>query len=89
VLKFNMHKVSRKQGAYIMPIRMRRLYSFWFHYRRSCDRLSVHHSGKCYDVKTVDCCVPCRTKRNNRQPRLVMHGKCFEVLINNDIATII
>ena len=47
---------------------------FFYHYRK-CDKLmSVHFQGTCFPVNHVKCQVPCETKRNKRQPYLVMRG---------------
>lgn len=36
--------------------------------------MSVHFRGRCMPCQNVVCTVPCETKRNKRQPLLVMQG---------------
>ena len=54
---------------------------FWYHYRKRDGKMTVHFRGKCHTVDDVSCDVPCETKRNKRQPLLVMQGYAGEVRI--------
>lgn len=63
-------------------------YRFFYHYRKSDGRMSVHFQGRCIPVQDVDCHVPCETKRNKRQPLLVMQGFCKTVTVSKGKATI-
>lgn len=63
-------------------------YRFFFHYRRSTGGMTVHFKNKCYACKNVVCNVPCETKYNKEQPRLVLQGFCSEVVINENTITI-
>lgn len=61
---------------------------FFYHFRKMDGRMSVHFDGQCIPVKNVRCNVPCETKWNARQPRLVMRGKASSVVVENDTAII-
>lgn len=61
---------------------------FFYHYRRCDKRMSVHFRGTCIPVQDVRCLVPCETKRNRRQPFLVMQGFASKVDVINDVAVI-
>lgn len=63
-------------------------YRFFYHYRRSVDGMTIHFKGKCIPCKNVKCSVPCETKRNKNQPRLVMQGFCSEVIVENELGVI-
>jgi hypothetical protein len=47
---------------------------FFYHYRKCDGQMSVHFKGRCIPCKNVECAVACETKRNKRQPYLVMQG---------------
>ncbi len=64
-------------------------YRFFFHYRRKDDMWSIHFKGKCYPAEVLHCCVPCTSKKRDKQPRRIMEGWCYDVMINNQEATII
>lgn len=49
-------------------------YRFFFHYRKCDGRMSVHFRGSCTPCDDVVCRPKCETKRNKRQPYLVMQG---------------
>jgi hypothetical protein len=49
-------------------------YRFFYHYFKQKGVMSVHFRNKCYVTDKVYCWVPCETKWNKRQPRLVMQG---------------
>lgn len=66
-----------------------RKYRFFYHYFKQKDKMSIHFKGTCYVVNSIQCLVPCYTKRNKRQPRLVMQGHATEIIINKGTATII
>lgn len=57
-----------------------RKYRFFYHYRRSDGKMTVHFRGKCIIAQNVFCTVPCETKRNKVQPYLVLQGFCKEVI---------
>jgi hypothetical protein len=61
---------------------------FFYHYRRCDKQMSVHFKGQCIPVRDVKCFVPCETKRQNRQPFLIMRGFAKEVTIQGDTAVI-
>ena len=50
--------------------------------------MSVHFKNSCTIVEAVVCNVPCETKRNKTQPRLVMRGFAKEIKIIKNIAYI-
>ena len=50
--------------------------------------MSVHFEGKCYKVKEISCEVPVETKRNKRQPKLVIQGFANSVEITDETAVI-
>jgi hypothetical protein len=64
-------------------------YSFFFHYRKQTNGMTVHFRGKCYPCKYVNCQVSCTTKYNKTQPILTMNGKCSELIIEDDYITIV
>lgn len=43
--------------------------------------MTVHFRKKCYLVKAVDCLVPCETKWNRNQPKVVMQGWATNIAI--------
>ena len=61
-------------------------YRFFFHYYKQKGAMSVHFRGTCYIVNQVICKVPCETKWNKRQPRLVMRGFATNLGIENGVA---
>jgi len=63
-------------------------YRFFYHYFKGKKKMSVHFKNKCSVVDEIKCDVPCETKWNNRQPKLVMRGFCSEVSIKDNIAYI-
>lgn len=66
-----------------------RKYRFFYHYYKQKGRMSVHFKNACSVVDNIICQVPCETKWNARQPNLVMQGFCSNVIIKDDVATII
>lgn len=50
--------------------------------------MSVHFRGKCHIVDNVECLVPCVTKWNQRQPNIVLRGKCSDILFEESKAII-
>ena len=64
------------------------MYRFFYHYHKQRNGMTVHFRGKCMPCKDVTCNVPCETKWNEQQPRLVMRGFCKEVVVENGRATI-
>lgn len=64
-------------------------YRFFYHYYRFGEKkMSVHFKGTCYNVDDVVCQVPCETKWNVRQPRLVMRGFAEKIRISAGTAYI-
>ena len=64
-------------------------YRFYFHYYRATDRMSVHWRGQCLQVRRIACYVPCETKWNARQPKLVLRGWATDVKVKADTAYIL
>jgi hypothetical protein len=64
-------------------------YRFFYHYRRSDGKMSVHFKKSCIPCNDVICKVPCETKRNKIQPFLVLQGFAKDVIINKNTVTII
>lgn len=61
-------------------------YRFFYHYRKCDGRMSVHFRNQCIPCADVICDAPCQTKRNKRQPYLVMQGYAKEAtLIGNTV----
>jgi len=56
-------------------------YSFFFHYRKQTEGMTVHFRGVCHPCKFVICNVPCETKYHKTQPYLTMNGKASEIEI--------
>jgi hypothetical protein len=67
---------------------MAKKYRVFYHYYRQYDCMSVHWKGQCYRVEQVECNVPTETKRNKRQPRLVIQGFAKEVTFEEGKAII-
>lgn len=63
-------------------------YRFFYHYRRSTGGMTVHFKGRCYACVDVVCNVPCQTKRNKEQPRLVLQGFCSSLSLDENTITI-
>lgn len=61
---------------------------FFFHYRKSDGKMTIHYKNQCIVVNEVVCKVPCETKRNKRQPRLVMRGYCKKVQVVNGVGIV-
>lgn len=61
---------------------------FFFHYRRATGGMTVHFAGKCIPCVDVVCDVPVETKRNKRQPRMVLRGFAKNVKVVNETAYI-
>lgn len=64
------------------------LYTFWFHYNKQKDMMSVHFRDKCIIVKDVICNRECFSKWNERQPHIVMKGLAKDVIVKNGKAYI-
>ena len=67
---------------------MSKRYRFFYHYRRCDKQMSVHFRNQCIPCRDVDCRVPCHTKRNTRQPFLVMQGFASTVRKEGDTVVI-
>lgn len=64
-------------------------YRYFYHYYRQYDCLSVHWKGQCHKVDSVKVFnVSEETKRNKRQPRLVIQGFAKEIKFENGEALI-
>lgn len=59
-------------------------YRFFYHYRRSDKKMSIHFKKQCIVASEVICNVSCETKRNKIQPYLVLQGFCNTVEVIND-----
>jgi len=66
-----------------------RKYRFFYHYNKAHDKMTVHFRDTCYIVDSVTCMPSCATKRNRRQPRLVMQGFAKGVTIDRGMAVIV
>lgn len=67
---------------------MNRQYRFFYHYFKTKGKMSVHFKKKCMIVDNVCCEVPCETKWQIKQPRLIMQGFCSIIKIINNTAII-
>lgn len=65
-----------------------RRWRVFFHYRRQDGLMSVHFRGVCSPAWTIECNVPVKTKRNKRQPYLVMQGMARGVRRRGDTLVI-
>jgi hypothetical protein len=63
-------------------------YRFFYHYFKQKDAMSVHFKKQCMVVDSVVCHVPCETKRNRTQPKLVMQGWANSVVVEEGVAHI-
>ena len=63
-------------------------YRFFYHYNRHNDGMTVHFRGRCIPCRDVTCLRDTMTKRNKRQPRLVVQGWAKEVLVYKERALI-
>lgn len=65
--------------------------TFFFHYNKPSTvrtgkvQMSAHVDGQCLIADAVVCHVPCQSKENKRQPRLVMKGKRRSVELVNGV----
>lgn len=59
---------------------------FFYHFNKHTGGMTVHFKGQCIPVNDVACEVPCETKWNKRQPRLVMQGHAANVHVLSDPA---
>lgn len=59
-------------------------YRFFYHFRRSDKKMSIHFKNQCIPVLDVVCNVPCETKRNKIQPFLVLQGYCSNIRIEGE-----
>jgi hypothetical protein len=57
-------------------------YRFFYHYNRRHDKMSVHFRDKCIICENVACLVNTETKRNKKQPHVVVRGFCENVIQN-------
>lgn len=63
---------------------------FFYHYNKPKGKITVHFRGKCYLVDDVACFVPCSSKWNKSQPKLVIQGWAEKVtLLGNNLKAII
>ena len=62
---------------------MKKKYRFFYHYYKQKGKMSVHFRNTCMVAENIICEVPCETKWNNTQPRLVMRGYATEVIIDD------
>lgn len=59
---------------------------FFYHFYKQKGRMSVHFAGACHVVDNIHCFVPCETKWNKRQPKLVMQGFARKLTILYGVA---
>ena len=59
---------------------------FFYHYNKVKSCLTIHFRGECHMVNEISCGVPCESKWNNRQPKLVMRGKCHHIMLSKTIS---
>lgn len=64
-------------------------YRFFYHYYKQKDKMTIHFRNQCIIVDDIICRVPCETKKNKRQPKLIMRGFCSEVSVNKGVGLII
>jgi len=72
--------VTDKPTIAVSFLRPRRVF---FHFRKMDKHMTIHIAGACYKVWDVECRVPIETKRNKRQPYLVMQGMSKCVLLRH------
>jgi len=63
-------------------------YRFFYHFFKQKGKMSVHFRNSCTIVNDVICEVPCETKWNKTQPKLVMRGFATKVEIIDNKAYI-
>jgi hypothetical protein len=61
---------------------------FFYHFNKHTGKMTVHFKKQCIPVDDITCLVPCETKWNKTQPRLVMKGRATEVVIIDNKAII-
>lgn len=61
---------------------------FFFHYRKSTGQMTVHFGGQCIPCRDIKCMNAVETKRNKRQPFLVMQGFAENVVIKDGVVII-
>ena len=67
---------------------MNKKYRFFYHYFKQKGKMSVHFRNSCCVVDNVICNVPCETKWNKTQPRLIMRGFASNIEFKNNVAII-
>lgn len=63
-------------------------YRFFYHYNKWTGGMTVHYKKQCLTVNDVICNVPCESKWNKSQPKLVMQGWATSLNIINGKAYI-
>lgn len=66
-----------------------RKYRFFYHYFKQKNKMTVHFRKTCTVVDDVICNVPCETKWNKEQPKLIMRGFASNVEVKDNKAYII
>jgi len=67
----------------------KRAYRFFFHYNKPESRkrgvpiLSVHYKGQCMLTENLTISVPTSSKKNKRQPHMVITGQCNSIDITD------
>ena len=59
-------------------------YRFFYHYNKQSDKMTIHFRNKCHQVDYILCNAACESKRNKRQPRIVMQGFTKDVKVVPD-----
>lgn len=63
-------------------------YRFFYHFYKQKGKMSIHFRNSCTIVDNVKCNVPCETKWNKNQPKLVMRGYATNVKFKENTAII-
>lgn len=69
--------------------------AFFFHYNKPESKkqqkpiISIHYDNQCMFVENIVVNVPTKGRLRKRQPYFVMSGKATEIVIKDNVATVI
>ncbi len=64
-------------------------YRFFYHYNKPNNKITVHYKGSCLLTENIEVQVPCNSKWNKQQPKLVIQGFCKDIIIEDKLIKIV
>ena len=58
-------------------------------YNKPNNKITVHYKGSCLLTENIEVQVPCNSKWNKQQPKLVIQGFCKNIIIEDKLIKII